>query len=96
MDFLSRVIFCPVFLNSVTQLCRHKSSQSGSFHLVRAEQTETQLRGGRRHGRHGHTAAETERATYWYEMGKCVAELKKQDVHQDVFLVDFTLSSVNF
>lgn len=60
----------PVFLNSVAQLCRLQPSQSGSFHLVCADQTETQLRGRRRHGRHGHAAAaaEAEGATCWYEL----------------------------
>lgn len=55
-----------VFLNSVAQLCQLQPSQSGPLHLVRAKQTETKLRGRRRHGRHGHTASETERATHGY------------------------------
>lgn len=51
------------FLNSATQLCQFQPSQSASFHLVRANQTEAQLRGRRwwRHGRHGHSAPKTER-----------------------------------
>lgn len=62
--FISCDLLLRVVLNSVAQICQQQPSKSGAFHLVRAKQTETKLRGRRRHG---HAATEAEGSARWYE-----------------------------